>query len=337
MVTEYDFESNIDEGMPMMNGKNIVRMLVLMVVLIATAGLASAISLTVDKVEVNDVEVSPNQVTRLDQVRDNEFEVRVKFTAQDNLKNAELVAFMSGYEYNDFDRIASNTHVFDADANVTYTKILRLKLSDMVEEDDYKLRLIFTDRNGQELIQNYNLKIDVPRHVVKIEDVMMSPASEVRSGSALLTTVRVRNLGEKLEKDLKVTVSIPELGLEAADYVDELKTEQEKETEEIYLRIPKCAKEGSYQARIWVDYDRNHEKAATTATVNVVGDDSCKPLPQPVQTVQVVVPAQPAAPAAAPAKSGLRGAMEVMLLVLVALLVVIALIIGFSRMKGDEE
>ena len=63
----------------------------------------------------------------------------------------------------------------------------------------------------------------------------------------MLATVRVENKGQKDEDDVKVTVSIPALGLSATDYIDEVEEDEEEETEELFIRMPKCAEAGQYE------------------------------------------------------------------------------------------
>lgn len=316
--------------------KTISMVAVMALLALAFTGVASAISVTINEVQVDDTTVTVGSTNRLDLTRDAEFEVEVRLTAQEAVKDMEVQAFVSGYEYNSGDdRLSSTTALFDAAANVTYVKKLHIKLPDNVERDDYLLRVIATNRNDVELIQNYRLKLDVTRHELKIKDVLFSPAYEIKAGAALLTTVRVENQGERTEKDIKVTVSVPDLGLSATDYIDEIKSvDNEKETEEIYLRMPKCAKPGAYQVKVDLSYNEGHSSVSASRTMQVVEDDSCRPVVQPTVVVQTVQPVeQPKVEKA----SSVRNALEIALLVLVGILVIIGLIIGFSKLKGDED
>jgi uncharacterized membrane protein len=168
------------------------------------------------------------------------------------------------------------TPTFDADTGVTYRKKLQIDLHSFFEEDDYKLRLIYSDRNGDEIVQNYNIKIDVPRHGMMVRDVVFNPEGRVKAGSALLSVVRVRNMGEKDQEDVKVTVSIPQLGASASDFIDEVKNnDDEEETEELYLRIPQCSKAGVYDVQIEVAYDDGFRKEYVTKQMEVLASETC--------------------------------------------------------------
>ncbi len=320
------------------------------------------------------------------------------------------------------------TSTFDADANVTYRKKLNIDIHQFFEEDDYKLRLVFSDRNGQELVQNYNIKIDVPRHGMMIRDVIFNPSGRVKAGSALLTIVRLRNMGEKDEEDVKVTVSIPKLGTSASDFIEKVENnDDEASSEQTYQRIPMCAAPGVYDVEIEVSFDDGFRKERITKQIEVLADENCEDgvavtgkakttisvgsqlenLPQgstavfpltitnsgrtsksytvsvvagdwadvkisptstlvldggKTQTVYVFVNAAKDAPVGAQvltatvsssgqkledialtanvAKSGkgvLRTILEWGLIIMVVLLVILGLIIGFSRLKGDEN
>lgn len=408
---------------------NPLKLALMLVLAIAMVGTAFALPITVDKVEVDDVELQPNAVNRFDVLRGDTIEVEVIFTPSQDIDDMQIDAFFSGDEHNDVAPAYDVTPTFDADANVTYRKRLNININQFFEEDDYKLRLIFSDRFGQELVQNYNIKIDVPRHGMLIRDIIFSPEGRVKAGSALLSVVRVRNTGEQDEEDIKVTVSIPQLGVTASDYIEEIENnDDEEETEELYLRIPKCAKPGVYDVEVEVAFNDGFRKERATKQIEVLEDETCEDgaatpsgkakttisvgsqletLPQgstavfpltitnagrtsksytvsvvagewadvkisptstlvleggKTQTVYVFVAADKKAPVGAQVltatvstsgqkledialtanvttsgKGVFRSILEWGLIILVVLLVILGLIIGFSRLKGDED
>lgn len=257
-----------------MKSFKIALMFVLALALVSTV---LALPITLDKVEVDDVELAANSVNRFDVLRGEDIEVEVVFTPQQNIDDMQIEAFFSGDEHNDIAPASDVTSTFDADANVTYRKKLKINVHQFFEEDSYKLRIIFSDRNNDELIQNYNIKIDVPRHGMMIRDILFNPSGQVKGGSALLSVVRIRNTGEKDEQDVKVTVSIPQLGVSASDYIDEIdNNDDEEETEEMYLRIPKCAKPGVYDVDVDVEFDDGFKKERATKQIEVLSDETCE-------------------------------------------------------------
>jgi len=236
----------------------------------------SALPIVLNEVELDDTLLRTNSVNRLSLERGDEYELRIEFTPWDDIQDMEIRAFVSGFEYSDVEDIEDQTANFDADENVTYVKRLNLRLPTDVDEDDYKLRLIFSDRFGDDFTESFNLHVDVPRNSLAIEDVVFSPSNAVRAGSALLTTVRVENKGERDQDDVKVTVDIPGLGITATDYIEEIENDdEEEETEEIFLRIPKCAKAGNYDVNIDVEYSDRRRTETETHTITVLEDQTC--------------------------------------------------------------
>lgn len=247
---------------------------------------AVALPITLDEVEIDDTILIEDAVNRLSLERGEEYEVRVRFTPKENLENVEVEVSITGYEYSDIEDIDDHTPVFDADAGVTYVKKLSIVIPDDADEDDYKLRVYITDRFNEARVATYNLKIDVPRNALKIEDVIFNPSNAVRAGSALLTTVRVENKGEKEQDDVKVTVSIPGLGITGTEYIEELDNgDEEEETEEIFLRVPKCAKAGNYEVMVDVEYSQSHRKTSGKYTITVLEDDTCNENNAPQSTI----------------------------------------------------
>ena len=264
------------------------------IVFLALAAMVSALPLSVDSVEVNDVKIVENGVNQLQIERGQEISLKIQATAQANLKDVEMLAFISGYEFNDLpsDRISDNTQVMDLESNTTYVRTLTLTIPDDVEIDSYKLRLIISDRNNDQILQNYNLKIDALRHSVNIKDVLLYPGTTLRPGSALLAKVRVKNLGQMEESDIKVIVSIPTLGTSTSEYIDEIKkTDKQEESEEMLLRIPSTAQPGTYQLKVEALY--NDGRRTTIATQNIVVEE-VKPttVVAPEPTIIVTNPVQ---------------------------------------------
>lgn len=302
-------------------------------VLVALAGIASALPVTVTSTQVNGDQVYPDDTIRLDVERGDEITLKVSLVASQALDNVEVKAFISGYEYGDFDSVSASTHTFDMEANVSYTKKLTIELPGDAETDDYKLRIVVADRYGDEDVYNYNLKIDSVRHKLVFDDIVLKPGDIVKANSGLIVVSRLENFGNKDEKNVKVTASIAQLDISDSGYISEVEADETEESEELLLRIPKCAKPGIYEMVVEAEYDRGHETITEYVNVEVTEGDSCK-VAAPATTT--ATPATPVAAEPVKSTSALRTVLETILLVLVALLVIIGLIIGFSKLKGDE-
>ncbi len=323
-----------------MQAKWLFGILALFVVALSAMTFAQSVPISIGEVRVDDISLvqSGFGFNRLDVERGQQVEVRITLDAFDNAKDVEVQAFLTGYEYNNVEPVSDRTPTFDVQNGVTYVKRLHLKIPDLVDTDDYKLRIIVSDRNNFEQIENFDLKIDTKRHDLKIKDIILYPDTAVKSGTALLARVRVENYGQKDEENVKVRVSVPDLGLSVVDYINKVRADKEEETEEMYLKLP-CAKPGVYGVKIDVSYNEEHSTLSQSRTVSMSEGDLCKATAAPTaQTTQVVQvqPVQPT-PVVAPQKSALRAALEIILLILVALLVIIGLVIGFGRMNSDAQ
>ncbi|MBU0756704.1 MAG: hypothetical protein KKF44_01445 [Nanoarchaeota archaeon] len=224
------------------------------------------------EVEINGDWVEMDRTNRLTIERGDELDVKLRISSTGVAKDVQVDAFMSGIEH---ESVHDSTDVFDVKANRTYIKHMYLDLSDMMDADEYKLRVMISDRNGQAVVQNYNIEVAAPSHNVVIKDIVLDPSNEVVSGRGLLASVRVKNMGEKDEDGIKVTVTIPALNLEASDYVDELESGESTTSEDLYLRIPKCVEEGTYVVKAKVAYDDGYELSTKDTTITVLKDETC--------------------------------------------------------------
>lgn len=232
---------------------------------------ADALPISIDEVEVDGTELNEDQVNRLSIERDQEFSVKVTFQGTASHDNIVGNAFISGYEH---DSVSDMVGPFDVEDDTTYTKTFKLTLPKDLDEDSYKLRIMFSDRNGQEIFLNYNLKVDEKRHSIEISDVILYPESSIMAGSALLTTVRVENFGQRDESDIKVEVAIAALGLSASGYIDEINQGDQEETEEFYLRVPQATKAGDYEMIVTAHYNDGRDSVETVTMVHVDADSA---------------------------------------------------------------
>lgn len=256
--------------------KSLTSLLIALIIGLTLVSVAQAIPITIDRAELNDIELSPNSATRLDIERSQELEVELQLTSTEKQRQVEVQAFLTGFEYNDAKRIGDATQTFDMEPNVVYPKKLTIKLSHLLELDNYKLRIVISDRDGESLVQNYNIKVDAPRHSLIIKDVTLFPSTNLKAGQGLSATVRLRNEGQKDEKNVKVTVSIPELGYSVSDYLDVKNNDDEEETEEIPFRLPKCAKQGQYTVLTKVEYSEGYNAVEDVRKIFVEENEQCK-------------------------------------------------------------
>ena len=261
--------------------KKLLGLLTLFVVgvLMSTAVFAAA---SINLVRVDGTTVTQSSTNMiLDVERGENIPVKVTITPTTNMDDVEIEVVLRGVDSND--KVEDITDVFDAKAGVTYVKTLSLPLIQKMDQDRYLLRVRVTDRDSATVEQTYSLEIDTKRHDVEVRDIVLSPNTEVKAGRALLATVRLRNRGEEDQDGVKVVVSIPELGVSASDFVDELEREDDDDdqatTEEMFLRIPDNAKTGEYTVKVEVFFDDGDKKNVKETKILVLADDSLQGKP----------------------------------------------------------
>lgn len=225
-------------------------------------------SLDVVYIKINGDEVVNGRNVREVFDRGDELNIRVKLEATADVEDISVLVRIFGDEHYDVLEISEN---FDMEPGDRQTVEFTLRVPDTADQDKYKLRIIVASRDGAVKVYNYNLRIDAQRHFVSIDDVYFSPNSRVEAGRALLTVVRLENLGEGDESGVKVTVSIPALGVSAVDYVDEIDEDDAVSTEELYIRIPANAASGVYDVLVEVEYDEGFSKESAVYSIQILG------------------------------------------------------------------
>ncbi|MBN2881081.1 hypothetical protein JXM83_03430 [Candidatus Woesearchaeota archaeon] len=275
--------------------KNVGVLAMLFVVLFAFASLAQA-AITIEEVQLNDDIVTDTTSTLVrDFSRDNEVKVEVELVSTTNVKNVQVEAVITGLEH-DAEDARDASSVFDMKANVTYKKTLNIALpSRMDMEQTYRLRVRVEDQANAGTYSDYYIYVDSERHSIAVKDVLFSPENEVQAGRALLTEVQLKNTGLKDEEDVKVKVSIPELGVSKTTIMDELDSDDTETTEPMFVRIPDCAAAGTYDVLIAVEYNDGDDMVTSKETITVVESETCKPTTKTTEGTSKTLVSLPAA------------------------------------------
>ena len=243
--------------------------------LFVISGIANAdsVPVSIESVEVDGEEVMDGTIlggiTRGDTI-----EVKVKLLATDDDSNIVVEASVKGLDH-DNEKAEDEVGPFTVKDGKTYVKKLTLELPDRMDVEEYALRIEVSNRKDDDVEFNAVLDLDQARNGIRLKDVVLSPENQVKAGRALLTTVRLKNIGEDEEEDVKVMVSIPELGVSASDYIDEVESEDTVTSEELYMRIPECAEAGEYVGVVTVEFDEGDDEVSENFVVNVVAGDVC--------------------------------------------------------------
>ncbi len=243
---------------------------------LAVCGVASAAIEVID-VDIDGSDYDLGDIIQLD--LGEEFEVKVTVENTDNFteEDIQIEVYIRGYDHDDL--VEDITNVFKVNGGRKVTKKLTLKVPQRLDRDDYKLFIRVENRDGQLAEDYFVLDFNTPvdkTHDLAIKDVVFSPEGSVKAGRALLASVRLKNYGEKDEEGIKVKVIVPDLGISASDYIDELESDESTTSEEIYLRIPSCSAEGTYDVRVEVTYDDGDEKIIEMSEIRVISDETCE-------------------------------------------------------------
>ena len=242
----------------------------------------SAADYIVDNVEVDDINIANTQAVYAE--RGNIIDVEVFLTGNSNITgdsvdDVRVKAWIGGYEYGDVEAISD---IFEIEENVTYKKTLKLEMPEDIDASkDYTLHVqVYDDINTIESV--YTLRVQEARHLLRVRDVIFNPTSTLEAGQPLFSTVRVENMGDRKEENIKVTISIPALGISTRGYIDELAANEDSDNSEdnedeedsgsvsdLYLVIPKDAKTGIYDVKVDVEYNRGHDVESETFIISV--------------------------------------------------------------------
>ena len=252
-------------------------MLALLIVFAACAGITSAAApdYNIFSVEVNDLHVfggGGKIIPNLDIERGDTLEIEVviqgnKTISGGQVPDVRIEAKIVGYE---FGTISDISDIFSIDENLVYRKVLTLVIPEDIDASElYTLRIEVSDSNNEEQVE-FQLNIDEQRHSLNIFDIVVNPSTSVMAGQHIFPIVRVENLGERKEDDVRVTVSVPELGISTTNYINDLITEEQEDQEvfrlderssaqlDFLLRIPEDATTGEYTLKVDVMYNRGH-------------------------------------------------------------------------------
>lgn len=255
--------------------------LAMVVLMVLSAALTSALdssNLRFDTVRVNGdfVNVVGTQTPEVLAVEEGQtLEVRVGLVAANGAQDVEVEAKISGFEYGDKVPLVDSTPLFNIAAGTTKYVTLNVKVPRQLDEDNYWLRVRVLDKNTPALELNVPLRVEPVRHGLNIADVSFSPGLSVKAGRSLLTTVLLENFGKRDQNDVKVTVSIPQLGVSATEYLDVDASPNKVDFEdvpEMFLAVPATAAPGNYEVKVTAEFDQ-YESVSKSFTVTVLASD----------------------------------------------------------------
>lgn len=229
--------------------------------------------LTIEQVKVNGNVINPGETLVVK--RGDNLDITVKIHADNDYSHLLLQATLLGYDYDEERELVSDMiSGINLKAGDTVFKELHLTVPTDMNKIPTRILLLLSDSNSVTVASYIDLRIDgVDRkHSIVIQDFSLSP-SRVIAGRGVDALVNVKNIGDKTLDFVKVTVSIPELGIDASEYIDELKPEEAKTFSELSLFIPRNTNPGTYQVVVKVEFD-HHYSVTKTGQVVVVGKEA---------------------------------------------------------------
>ncbi|MBT3323788.1 hypothetical protein HN681_05080 [archaeon] len=224
----------------------------------------------ISKVYINGISPSADQMVQVE--RGDSAQITVHLEGTGDTTDVKIKTWIGGYE---FDTIEEYTETFDIENGVSYRKTLYLDIPEDldVSSNEYTLHVEVYDSQERET-EEYSLFFEAERHNILVKDIILS-SSSVSEGDYLGVKVRLDNQGEMDEEDLRVTVSIPELGISNREYLDDLEVDEEADVSTVYLTIPEGVSEGVYEIKVEVEYndgnteveDSNYLRINSDATV----------------------------------------------------------------------
>ncbi len=251
-----------------MKGKALFAAFMLLIVAVMAMASVHAQLVTIDEVEFDEDTLSASSSSAISNYdRNQDIPVKVHFTALTDDSDVQVEAELTGF---DDGEVRDSEYVSDVKANETYVKKLSLSLPWDMDQDYYTLRVTVCPRSGSCVEETYELDVEAQDHGFVIKDVDFSPGLSVEAGRALLSTVRVENIGNQDESEgVKVKVSIPELGLSATDYLDSVDEGDSASSEELYIRVPSETSAGDYNVEVAVTYDDGDKTTTEEYTLTV--------------------------------------------------------------------
>ena len=240
--------------------------------LIAVPAMADSDNYEFDNVYVNGINLEDATVYV---ERGENVDIYVYFTGTGDTTDVNVKAWIGGYEY---DTVQATSGMFDVQDGISYRQKLSLELpADLNAEQEYTLYVEIYDDVDSETY-TADLLVSRERHLLSVVDVL---TEDVEAGDYTTVTVRLEDMGDNKEEDIKVTVSVPELGIEKSTFLDELTSdemdnEDEESSEDVSLtfQIPESTETGEYEVVVLVEYNNGYSSLEESTSLSVEGDAS---------------------------------------------------------------
>jgi len=208
--------------------------------------------------------------------------VEVRFNSNDNLDDAKIRVWISGYK----DDIEDSSGRFDVISGKNYVKRFAIELPgindlDDMDAEDLTLHVEIADKND-----DYEAEYDitVQRESYTYGLLSVEAPSEANAGDIVAIDVVLKNIGSNELEDSFVTARITELGIYKKVYFGDIAPEdnfngdddsEDARERRIYLVIPTDAISGDYNIEVKAsNYDANVEVVESISIDGITAEDS---------------------------------------------------------------
>jgi uncharacterized membrane protein len=266
-----------------MNTKNMFLLTFSLIAVLVLAMNVSAVGVQVTELKINSDEVEDIANSDLNEVfeRGEDLDLRVKVQALEDVSDVQVYAILTGYDYAGYEqeKVLDSTDTIDMNENDVDRFDLSLTIPEKMDIDYYNLRLFVADRAGTSETYEYSIHVKGidDSDAIQIKRFDLSPSSTVYAGRAVTAKVKIKNFGDEDLDDVTVKVSVPELGIQDVETLDEIDSDETETFEELLLRIPTTAEPGQYTINVEVEFDE-YESTMITETITVEcyeGDEGC--------------------------------------------------------------
>lgn len=228
------------------------------------------LDVSIDSVEVESKSLAENENTFI-VLKDakNEIDLRVRLTSLEIVNDAHLEAILM---FENGDVVADITANFDLAKDQSIVKKLELPLVDKFEQGNFMLKIKLVDAEGNIEEKSYGLKISQVEAPFIISSISLSPENNAQAGKFLRATLSFKNSGVVPLEGVTLKVSIPELGIIATKFVDDLDTNQPTIKEDFLLKIPETAQKGTYTIKSEISSQFGTKSEVKELSISIIGE-----------------------------------------------------------------
>jgi hypothetical protein len=224
------------------------------------------LDLILEEISVNNIE--SKDVDTLQVLNGETLNFDLRFVASESVTDARILIMIDGYEHTN---LLTSTDIFDAVKGKTYVKSLSIALpSDMTNERDYVVRIIGANGVSGISYKELNLFVDTQRERVDVLDLVMTPSNGVEAGQNLIANVRLKNMGQQDQDSVKVTISVPALGMSESSYVSNLNERSIMTSDDMLLFVPETAAAGTYETIVTLTYNDGYSESSEAYSMNIL-------------------------------------------------------------------